>query len=246
MRILGFWLLGLFSLSVFAQNLPDNFVYLEDIDPSIIQEMRYAQNHNFVGKPLKGYLKASCILTKPTAEALKKVQTELKGYGYSLKVYDCYRPQMAVDEFIEWSKNPKDQLMKKEFYPKVNKKNVFKLGYVADKSGHTRGSTVDLTIVKKSELKQAEYHPGQKLTACYASYEQRFHDNSIDMGTGFDCFDKRAHLKTNKITDFAQKNRHLLQHLMVRNGFKPYPYEWWHFTLMDEPYPNTYFNFPVE
>src|SRR6185437_9646784 len=150
---------------------------------SIIQDMRYAGNHNFIGHRINGYHKATCILTKPTALALAKVQKQLRQYALSLKVYDCYRPTRAVTEFAEWSKNPKHQEMKAEFYPRENKAELFKRGYIAKKSGHSRGSTVDLTLVPLSPSKQAKYHKGQKLIACTAPYSKRFKDNSIDMGT---------------------------------------------------------------
>ena len=174
-------------------SLPSGFVYLKDIDPSIQQDIRYAGEHNFVGRPIKGYEKATCILTKPAAQALKKVQTDLRKKKLSLKVYDCYRPQMAVDDFYQWSKNASDTKMKAEFYPNVDKSMLFNSGYIARYSGHTMGSTVDLTIVPVPAPKQATYTDGQKLQACYAPLNQRFKDNSIDMGTGFDCLDPHAH-----------------------------------------------------
>jgi len=233
------------SCPVFA--MPSSFVYLRQYDPSILQEVRYAGHHNFIGRPIAGYESNECILTKAAAIQLSKVQKELVQSGYSLKVYDGYRPQMAVNDFIQWSKDSKQQQMKAEFYPRVNKKDFFKLGYVAAKSSHSRGSTVDLTIIPLPILAQKAYHSGQKLTACYASYQQRFKDNSIDMGTGFDCMDKASHpLNKEDVSPTAYQNRMLLRNLMKKYGFAPYPKEWWHFTLIDEPYKNTYFNFPIK
>lgn len=232
------------SLSIFS--LPNNFVYLKDIDPSIIQDMRYTTDHNFVGRPIKGYIKPTCILTKPAAIALSNAQKELLKSGYSLKVYDCYRPQMASNDFLQWSKNPHDEKMKAEFYPAVPKDELFKRNYIAAKSGHTRGSTMDLTIVKLPAKAQEKYVPGQKLMACTAPYDQRFKDNSIDMGTGFDCMDPKSWPNNKMIAADAYKNRMLLRNVMVKNGFVPYAYEWWHFTLKNEPYPNQYFNFEVK
>lgn len=229
----------------FADVLPKGFVYLQDVAPSIRQDMRYAGYHNFVGRPVKGYVANKCILTKKAALALAKVQAELEKSSLALQVYDCYRPQIAVDDFVAWSKTPNDQLMKTEFYPRVDKSKTFKLGYIASHSGHTRGSTVDLTIVPGRIFQQASFSPVQPLIACYAPYQGRFRDNSIDMGTGFDCLDEYANIKNQNVGIVPQVNRTLLRRLMIANGFKPYDKEWWHFTLRNEPYPKTYFNFPV-
>ena len=232
--------------SAHAKNLPPGFVYLNTVDPTIVQELRYAGYHNFLGRPVKGYEKASgCILTQEAAQALKKVQTELRKSSLSLKVYDCYRPQRAVNDFIAWSKKPEEQQMKAEFYPRVNKADVFSLGYVAEKSGHSRGSTMDLTIVPLPLPPQEFYHRGQKLFACYGPYRLRFHDNSINMGSGYDCLDEAAHVDYEAISGVAHYNRLILNKQMVKQGFKPYPKEWWHFTLKNEPFPETYFNFPL-
>ncbi len=245
-RKLLFGVFGVLSFTAsLANNLPSGFVYLKDVDPSILQDIRYSTYHNFVGRPIQGYEAAECILTKPAAKALHKVQEELLKSNLSLKVYDCYRPQMAVDDFIAWSAVKGDQITKAEFYPQVDKADLFKLGYVAAKSSHSRGSTMDLTIVPIPTLQEATYHRGQKLVSCYAAYHDRFQDNSIDMGTGFDCMDERAHPDNIMVGVVAYQHRMILQQLMLKYGFNPYPYEWWHFTLKDEPYPNTYFNFPI-
>ena len=233
------------ATTTFSPNLPQGFVYLNDIDPSIIQDMRYAGYHNFIGHPISGYKAAECILTRPAAIALSRVQQSLKSFSLSLKVYDCYRPQLAVNEFIAWSQQPALQQMKAEFYPRVNKADFFKLGYVASKSGHSRGSTIDLTLVTLPLAKQEHYVPGQKLRSCFAPYAERFQDGSIDMGTGFDCLDPTAHFANPTIQGKAMQNRLLLKSLMQRQGFAPYPIEWWHFTLKDESFPDTYFSFPI-
>lgn len=240
--------LGLICLlsTAFASDLPQGFVYLKTIDPSILQDIRYAGYHNFMGRPIEGYEASECILTLQAANALKAVQTELQKFSLSLKVYDCYRPQMAVNNFITWSKDPKEQQMKSEFYPRVNKADFFKLGYVAEKSGHTRGSTVDLTIVFTPTPEQAKYRPGQKLVSCFSDAEKRFQDNMIDMGTGYDCLDETAHVNNQTISATAYENRQRLRTVMEKFGFIPYDNEWWHFTLKREPYPNTYFNFKVQ
>lgn len=241
MKFCGFWLL-VFPWLAWANSLPASFVYLRDIDPTIQQDLRYAGHHNFIGQPLPGYEAASCILTKPTALALKQIQTELRRSHLSLKVYDCYRPQTTVEAFVAWSKLKQQQSMKQEFYPRINKANFFKLGYAAKRSGHSRGSTVDLTLVHIGS-QSAMYQPAQSLVACYAPYQQRFADNSIDMGTGFDCMDKLSHTQNEQLSKKVHANRMLLQQIMVKYGFVPIKKEWWHFTLKNEPFKKHYFNF---
>lgn len=205
--------------------LPSGFVYLKDINPTIIQDMRYPTSNNFIGRPIAGYEKATCILTQQAASALSALQKELLAQHLSLKVYDCYRPQMAVNDFIVWSKVVNDQKMKQSYYPNVNKADFFKLGYVAAKSSHTRGSTADLTIV--------QLHNGNQPPT------------ELPMGTHFDFMDERSHALSPNIQGEARKYRLFLRNMMVAAGFVPYDDEWWHFTLKNEPYPDTYFNFPV-
>lgn len=228
-----------------ANSLPPNFVYLKDIDPSIVQDIRYASDHNIVGEPLKGYNAAECILTLQAAQKLTAIQKELKKSSLSLKVYDCYRPQMTVDEFKKWSLSSQ-QIMSDEFFPREPKDTFFAKGYIAEKSGHTRGSTVDITLVPIPTPKQAHYQRGEKLITCFADYQTRYHDNSIDMGTGYDCLDELSHPTNRNISATAYNNRMLLRDIMFKYGFKGIPTEWWHFTLSDEPYPDTYFNFPIQ
>lgn len=225
--------------------LPEGFAYLRDIDPTIIQEMRYFSHHNFVGRPIPGYFASQCILTTEAAKGLALVQADLKEYSMSLKVYDCYRPQKAVDSFVLWAKDISDNKMKKEFYPKVDKSTLFKDGYIAEKSGHSRGSTIDLTVVPLPVPKQAEYRDGEKLKTCYASASQRFKDNSLDFGTGFDCFDPLAHTANPQIDGIQKQRRLMLKSIMEKHGFKNYSEEWWHFTLSKETFPDRYFNFDV-
>jgi D-alanyl-D-alanine dipeptidase len=229
-----------------AYSLPENFVYLNKIDPSIQQEMRYAGYHNFMGRPVAGYETPSCILTKQAAKALVAVQRELLKKSLSLKVYDCYRPARAVADFVAWSEDPGQQEMKQEFYPDINKADVFQLGYVAKKSGHSRGSTVDLTIVPVPIPKEADYQRGQKLVACTAAHSLRFHDNSIDMGTGYDCMDELSYPDNVNVNSRVWQHRMFLRQVMMKHGFEPYSKEWWHFTLEKEPYPETYFDFKVK
>jgi D-alanyl-D-alanine dipeptidase len=213
-----------FLFPSFACALPENFVYLKDIDPTIIQEIKYATSNNFVGRPIKGYERSDCILTKPTALALKKIQAELKARSLGLKVYDCYRPESAVKDFITWSADGNDQKTKSLFYPRINKKDFFKLGYVAAKSSHSRGSTVDLTLVR--------YQSG--------------HVYELDMGTSFDFMDKLSHPTNHDMRREVLQNRLLLRKLMLSVKFKPLETEWWHFTLNHEPFQKEYFNFVVK
>lgn len=177
---------------------PSDFVFLSDIDSTIIQDIRYYSPHNFMGRRVEGYNTPECILTLQAANALKKVQEEAVSKGYVLKVYDCYRPQRAVDDFVAWSNNSYDVITKAEFYPTLEKAELFP-DYIATKSGHTRGSTVDLTLVQLPVKSQAVYLPGQPLIACFESYENRYQDNSIDMGTGYDCMCSLAHTDTTEI-----------------------------------------------
>ncbi|MCH9732283.1 MAG: M15 family metallopeptidase, partial [Actinomycetia bacterium] len=244
------WLLGLAMaflvtaapLPAAAQSepiAPADFVALRDIDPSILQEIRYYTSHNFTGGPVDGYRSPMCILTREAAEALKRAQREFNAAGYSLKVYDCYRPQRAVDEFVAWAKDVKDLLMRAEFYPRVDKSNLFGDGYIAERSGHSRGSTADITLVKLPAASTPPYNPDEPLIDCAAPRQERFPDNSIDMGTGFDCFDTLAHTLDPRIQGEQLKNRLLLKKGLEKHGFVNYAKEWWHFTYQPQTYPDT-------
>ena len=221
MNILYSFLFVSISYSVTCQNLPKGFVYLSTIDSSIRKELRYFTNNNFIGKPIKGYKKNILIVSERAAKALKKIQNELLKDSMSLKVFDAYRPQQAVDHFVEWAKDLNDTLMKKIFYPKVPKKKLFELGFIAEKSGHTRGSSVDLTII---DLKTNE---------------------ELDMGSIYDFFGIESHPCSKKININQQNNRLFLRTIMMQNNFSPYENEWWHFTLKNEPFSQRYFNFPI-
>jgi zinc D-Ala-D-Ala dipeptidase len=224
---------------------PAGFVALSDVDSTIQQDIRYATPHNFVGRPIAGYREPLCILTRTAADALHRVQMAARARGYGLKTYDCYRPQRAVDEFVDWAKHLDDQTMKAEFYPTVPKADLFADGYIGAPTAHSRGSTLDLTLVALPVRPQRGYVPGEPLRPCTAPVGQRFPDNSVDMGTGFDCFDPLAHTLDPHITGPARANRLLLKDLMAGAGFVNYPNEWWHYSLADAPYPHTYFDFPV-
>ncbi len=210
---------------LYAQNLPMGFVYAEKIIPNIVFEPRYYSDNNFTGRRVDGYLSPKCIMTAKCAIALKGVQDELNAQGMKLKIFDAYRPQAAVDCFIRWAYNINDQKNKAIYYPEVDKRNLFRDGYIASPSGHSRGSTVDLTILKLG-----------KDGKC----------SEIDMGTCFDFFSTKAWPLSKDVTAEQHNNRMLLQKIMIKKGFVPYDKEWWHFTLKEEPFSDTYFNFPVQ
>jgi len=226
--------------------MPDGFVRLADVAPSIVQEMRYAGEHNFIGRPITGYDAAECWLTAPAAEALARVQEQAVGLGYSLKVYDCFRPQRAVDDFVAWAQQPDDDTMRAEFYPRLEKDQLFPLGLIAAKSGHSRGSTVDLTLIPLGSGASPTWQGGDPIVDCAAPEGQRFPDTSIDMGTGFDCFDPLAATAVVGLSAPQRANRDLLVSLMMQAGFTNLPEEWWHYTLADEPYPDTFFDAAID
>jgi D-alanyl-D-alanine dipeptidase len=229
--------------ALLALALAPGFVALEDVDDTILQDMRYATKYNFVGRRIDGYREPVCILHRRAAKALKRVQAAVSERGYTLKVYDCYRPQRAVDHFVRWSENG-SQRMKREFYPRVDKSRVFDLGYIARRSGHSRGSTVDLTLVRLPVTPQPRWSREEfGLVRCTAPRRRRFPDNAINMGTSYDCFDTRSHTFNSK--GQIRENRLLLRREMDRAGFAPYDNEWWHFTLRNERHPDRYFDFPV-
>ena len=226
--------------------IPESFIDIQKVIPDVAMDVRYYGSHNFVGDRIDGYLAPKCYLTKEAAQALAQVQKELVSFSMSLKMYDCYRPQRAVNHFVRWATEITNVKTMKEFYPTVDKRNLFKDGYIDSKSGHSRGSTVDLTIVPWPPPKQADYVPGQQLFECYLPVSQRFGDNTIDMGTGFDCFNELSNTANVNIGLMQKTNRLLLKSLMEKYGFKNYDKEWWHYTLKNEPFPDTYFDFVIE
>jgi D-alanyl-D-alanine dipeptidase len=223
---------------------PNDFVNLNTVAPEIQYDLRYFADHNFVGRRIDGYEAPVCLLTSQAAQALKSVEDRLLPMGLTLKVYDCYRPQRAVDDFARWAKDLSSTKMRTEFYPQVEKSQLFNEGYIAYRSGHSRGSTVDLTIVPAGSQIPA-YDQRRKQISCTAPASQRAPDNSLDFGTGYDCFSPLSHPDSQEVSPQQRANRLLLQSLMVQAGFKPLDTEWWHFTLAGEPYPDTYFDFPV-
>ena len=202
-------------------NNSSDFVVLTDIDPDVILEIRYYSTYNFVGDRIDGYEQPTAPLTKEAATALKGVSDDLAKKGYRLKIYDAYRPQKAVNHFERWANDTNDDRMREYFYPELDKSVLFDKGYIANYSGHSRGSTVDLTLFNMKT------------------------GNEVDMGGTFDYFGERSHPDYKNITDQQYKNRMILREAMMDHGFKPLDEEWWHFTLENEPYPDTYFTFPV-
>ncbi len=200
----------------------EGFVHVTDMCENVILEIRYFSSYNFVGKRIDGYLAPQAILTEPAAKALCKAASAAEKEGYTLKIFDAYRPQAAVDHFVRWGMNASDISMKPIFYPQVDKARVFDMGYVATRSGHSRGSTVDLTLVDRLSGKE------------------------LDMGTPFDFFGAASHHGAKGISPQQEANRAILLGLMQNAGFKRYEEEWWHYTLKNEPHPDTYFNFAVE
>ncbi|MBV8154299.1 MAG: M15 family metallopeptidase [Candidatus Eremiobacteraeota bacterium] len=224
--------------------LPSGFVYLSDFAPTVIEDMRYATPHNFVGAPIAGYDAPKCVLTAAAARALARVEHDLNDAGLTLRVYDCYRPQRAVDAMLAWSKNLGDQRTKIAYYPRIDKSQLGHLGYVAARSEHSRGSAVDATIERLPVRALPPYDPSAPLHECIAPFKERYHDGSLDMGTTFDCFDPLSAMDADAGI-VAASHRQALEAVMHRHGFVGIVGEWWHYRLRWEPYPTTYFNFPI-
>ncbi len=214
-------LLAFLSSSAFAQSRPAAIVDAATVVPGLIVEMRYAGSHNFVGRPIDGYEAPHCLLTRAAANALAAVAADIKPQGLVFKVFDCYRPARAVANFVRWARDLKDQKMKAEFYPNVDKRTLFRDGYIATHSGHSRGSTMDLTLAKSDGAE-------------------------LDMGTHFDFFSQHSWTADRSVSAQAHANRMLLATALRRRGFYGYAREWWHFTLRGEPFPRTYFDFAVK
>ena len=214
-----------------AQALPGGFVYLRDIDPTIIQDIRYAGANNFVGRPLAGYGAAECVVKEEVGLALKKVQLELAKQKLSLKMFDCYRPTRAVADMVAWSRDGKETAAGKRYNPAFAKLDLFRLGYIATHSGHSTGSALDLTLVDLTADNSTRFDPSKPYAACTAPVEARAPEGSLDMGTGYDCSDVKAHTRASSITPAQQKWRNLLVSVMARQGFVNYSKEWWHFSL---------------
>ena len=220
MRVLiSFLVITIFSFKLY--DLPEGFIKLNDIDSTIIVDLKYNTKSNFTGKTVRGYKSNTAILSNEASNALINAQNDFKKLGYSLILFDAYRPQSAVDFFFEWSKDLNDTINKNSYYPNINKSQLFAQGYIAKKSGHSRGSTVDVSLVDLSTMKQ------------------------IDMGSIYDYFGIRSSTFYSNISDSQKNNRMILYNVMINNGFKNYSKEWWHFTLENEPF-QEYFNFLVQ
>jgi zinc D-Ala-D-Ala dipeptidase len=228
-----------------AAALPDGFVYLRDIDPTILEDMRYAGSNNLTGAPVPGYDAPECVLVRQAAEALKQVEADLRDEGLTLKVYDCYRPARAVAAFGEWGKKPDDPAAKINYYPNLPKAALFP-DYIAIRSGHSRGATVDITLAPIGDTwRRSAPEAGTVPQPCTAPQQNLAPDGSLAMGTRFDCLDEEANTAAPGLTKEEQDNRARLLKAMQARGFTNYPKEWWHFTLTAEPYPDTIFDFPI-
>ena len=222
--------------------LPPDFVYLRDIAPAIAQDMRYASHDNFTGAPLSGYDAPECILRKEAARALARVEADLEPRGFGLKVYDCYRPTRAVAAMAAWAHGPRDDT--RRFYPKANKHNLFSLGYIAAYSAHSTGTAVDLTLIDRGAPQAGPYDRAAHYGPCTGPVSARAPDNSLDMGTGFDCFDPKSFTRNATITPEQERRREILLSAMRARGFHNYFREWWHFTY--GPRPARAYDFPIE
>jgi D-alanyl-D-alanine dipeptidase len=227
-----------------ADAMPAGFVYLRDVDPTIQQDMRYAGGNNFTGNTVPGYGAAECVLVRQAADALKAVQADVKAKGFTLRVYDCYRPTVAVAAFVAWSKVRDDPKAKAAWYPNLNKAELFP-EYIATRSGHSRGATLDLTLAPLAEAATMPSAEAAKPRACTAPQQGHAPDGSLAMGTSFDCFDVKANTAAPGLTPEERDDRAMLVEAMQARGFKNYAKEWWHFTFEPEPYPETYFDFPI-
>ena len=221
MKFQNLILMLLLSTTLLAQIVPSGFVDLKKTVPSVVVELRYYGENNFIGQRIDGYEAPICYVSISAAQALKEVQEELSSFGLGLKVFDGYRPQRAVNHFVRWARDLNDTTMKGSYYPNVQKSELFEKGYIAARSGHSRGSTVDLTLIDLATKKE------------------------LDMGTDFDFFSPISWPTSIVPTAQQHANRLLLRSMMLRHGFRPLQEEWWHFTLENEPYPTTYFDFPI-
>ena len=210
--------------------LPDGLVYLREIDASIAQDMRYATADNFVGRPLPGYGAPECVLRREVAVALARVQTDLAKSSLSLKVYDCYRPRRAIAAMARWAQDDASEQPTKRFFPALEKRSLFAQGYIAAQSAHSTGTAVDLTLVRLPAQQTLPFDRSARYGACTGPAVQRAPDNSLDMGTGFDCFDTRSHTLSGAISAEQKRARATLLAVLRQHGFKNYFREWWHFT----------------
>jgi zinc D-Ala-D-Ala dipeptidase len=243
------WRLYLFAIAlaapagaIAATALPGGLVYLRDVDPTIAQDIRYAGDDNFVGRPLPGYGAAECLLRRDAALALKKVQADLAATGVGLKVYDCYRPTRAVRAMAQWAGDGRGAGTSKRFFPRFDKAKLFALGYIAMRSAHSSGTAIDLTLVPVPTPPAAKFDPAAGYGSCAGPLAQRAPDDSLDMGTGYDCLDPASHTANGAIDKDQRRNRATLVAAMRKRGFKNYFREWWHFSFGT---PAGYFDVPI-
>ena len=213
-----------------AQPLPGGFVFLRDIDPTIIQDIRYAGSNNFVGRPLGGYEAAECVVKRDVGLALKRVQQDIAAQKLSLKMLDCYRPARAVADIAAWAQNGSETTTDRRYNPSFSKTDLFRLGYIATHSGHSTGAALDLTLVDLQADNSGAFDPGKAYADCTAPASVRAPEASVDMGTGYDCSDAKAHTAAQSITPEQRRWRNLLVMAMARQGFVNYAKEWWHFS----------------
>jgi D-alanyl-D-alanine dipeptidase len=226
-----------------AQPMPGGFAYLRDIDPSILQDVRYAGSNNFVGRPLAGYQAAECVVKREVGLKLKAIQQELAQQKLSLKMMDCYRPVRAVHDMVVWSREGVEPPAQKRFNPAFNKKDLFRLGYIATYSGHSTGAALDLTLVDLTADNSARFDPDKAYADCTAPADGRAPEASVDMGTGYDCTDVMAHTAAKTINPVQRRWRNTLVSAMAKQGFVNYSKEWWHFSLPGAAGPA--YDFPI-
>jgi D-alanyl-D-alanine dipeptidase len=217
--------------AVAGENLPDDFVYLRDLDPSIRQDVRYAGINNFVGRRLPGYDAAECVVKRAVGLALERVQQELIRQNLALKMLDCYRPARASHAMVLWARDGIETPAQRRYNPTFSKRDLFRLGYIAEQSGHSTGVAVDLTLADLRAKPSPPFDPGRTYADCIAPEALRAPEDSVDMGTGYDCSDARAHTAANTITSAQRRWRTTLVAAMGRQGFVNYAKEWWHFSL---------------
>ncbi|QQO22273.1 M15 family metallopeptidase [Bradyrhizobium diazoefficiens] len=216
---------------IHAQSLPGDFVYLRDIDPSIIQDIRYATADNFVGRPLAGYNAGECVVKRQVGRRLKAAQQELAAQNLSLKMFDCYRPARASLDLVKWSRNGHQTAAERRYNPNIPKSELFRLGYIASRSQHSTGAALDLTLVDLKAENSGRYDASKRYADCTAPVETRAPEGSVDMGTGYDCTDAKGHTAAPSISREQRAWRRRLVAAMARQGFVNYSKEWWHFSL---------------
>jgi len=249
MLLLGIWVVvptDANSADALLLAPPIEFVDVQHLAPSIQLEMRYASNDNFVGERIEGYEASVCYLAQPAAEALAALQQSVSADGFSLIMFDCYRPQRAVDHFVRWSLDL-GQTTKNDYYPRIDKSALFDQGYIAHRSGHTRGSTIDAGLIRRLEAGEGSPQRNQAVRplVCQAHSEQSRARGHVDFGSDYDCFDELSHTNSTLVSEAARANRAYLVKKMSEFGFVNYEKEWWHFTFQPEQFPNTYFDFPI-